>query len=204
MICKHLHETIQKLGISHAIRLLQTIGPIRNPPNHSITETIRHPHKVVIRSSFPLGYASTWRKVLGLCLQVRVSDMNDFGTTMAACSNGTTSPVSTSAGPFSKRTSERQSSEPTMSLVANASSLPQYSHGEDDIDDAEDGVDNGVGRKFVHFEHTGMYLRRALGAIMVLRSNRDGVFCDVAKKEERDTYTVEYINSETDPSCIIF
>ncbi|KAI4220068.1 MAG: hypothetical protein LQ349_008178, partial [Xanthoria aureola] len=59
---------------------------------------------------------------------------------------------STSATRISKRTSERQSSEPTMSLVANASSLPQYSHGEDDVDDAEDGVDNSVRRKFVHFE----------------------------------------------------
>ena len=82
-----------------------------------------------------------------------------------------------------------------MSLVANASSLPKNSHGEDDVDDAEDGVDNGVRRKFVHFEDSGMYLTRALQTIMVLRPNRDSVFCDVARKEERDTHTVEYINS---------
>ncbi len=91
-----------------------------------------------------------------------------------------------------------------MSLVANASSLPQYSHGEDDIDDAENGVDNSVRRKFVHIENSGMYLRRALKTIMVLRPNRDSVFCNVARKEERHTHTVEYISSKTGPRCKIF
>ena len=91
-----------------------------------------------------------------------------------------------------------------MSLVANASSLPKYSHGEDDVDDAEDGVDNSVRRKFVHLEDRGVYLRRAFKRIMVLRSSRGSVSCDVARKEERDTYTVEYISSETGPPCKIF
>ena len=91
-----------------------------------------------------------------------------------------------------------------MSLVANASSLPQYSHGEDDIDDAENGVDNSVRRKFVHIENSGMYLTRALETIMVLRPNRDSVFCDVARREEKHTHTVEYISSETGPRCKIF
>ena len=141
---------------------------------------------------------------MGLCLQVRVSEINDFGTTMEACPNGTSSPVSTSASRLSNKTSERQSSEPTTSLVANASSLPKNSHGEDDVDDAEDGVDNSVRRKFVHFEDSGMYFTRALETMMVLRPNRNSVLRDVARKEERDTHTVEYINSETDTSCKIF
>ena len=91
-----------------------------------------------------------------------------------------------------------------MSLIANASSLPKYSHGEDDVDNAEDCVDNSVRRKFVHFEDSGMYLTRALETIMVLRPNRDSVFCDVARKEEKHRHTVEYISSETGPPCKIF
>lgn len=91
-----------------------------------------------------------------------------------------------------------------MSLVANASSLPKNSHSEDDVDDAEDGVDNSVRRKFVHFEDSGIYLTRALETIMVLRPNRGSVFCDVARREERHTHTVEYISSKTGPRCKLF
>ncbi len=38
----------------------------------------------------------------------------------------------------------------TTSLLANASSLPDYRHGEHYVDDTEDDVDDGVGRETGH------------------------------------------------------
>lgn len=65
--------------------------------------------------------------------------------------NRISSRLSTSASPLSSELSDHHARSRTIFLFTNTASLPDYGHGEHDVDDTEDDVDDGVGRKMEHF-----------------------------------------------------